>query len=57
MFPRYPLGDPDVIHNLLDPFYRDFYNAFSTDVDTDESRFEIVGWPNRGADAVTADPS
>ena len=43
-FPRYSLGDPEEISDLVALFYRDFWNSLGKDIDTGEFTFEIQGW-------------
>ena len=44
-FPRYSLGNPDEIPDLLKLFYRDFSNSLGLDVGAEESTFSIQDWP------------
>ena len=41
IFPRYPLGSPDGIPDLLILFHHDFWNSLGTDVGAEESTFSI----------------
>ena len=43
-FPRYSLGNPEEISELIALFYRDFWNSLGKDIDTGEFTFEIKGW-------------
>ena len=43
-FPRYSLGNPEEISELIALFYRDFWNSLGKDIDTGEFTFEIQGW-------------
>lgn len=43
-FPRYSFGDSDEGNDLLNLFYRDFWNSFGKDIDTDENELEIPDW-------------
>ena len=45
LFPRYSLGDPDEILNLLASFHRDFWNSLGSDVGAAEGKFSIQDWP------------
>ena len=45
LFPRYSLGDPDEILNLLASFHRDFWNSLGSDVGAEEGKFSIQDWP------------
>lgn len=56
-FPRYSLGDLDEVQNLLNLFYRDFYNVLGTDVDAEEGALKIEGWPSQEVDQGAEDPS
>ena len=40
-FPRYPLGNPDEISDLLKSFHRDFWNSLGKDVGVEEGTFSI----------------
>ena len=43
-FPRYPMGDPSEILELLEQFYRDFWNFLGEDIGAEVGTFKIVGW-------------
>ncbi|MXV73886.1 ATP-binding protein [Candidatus Poribacteria bacterium] len=43
-FPRYSLGNPEEISELIGLFYRDFWNSLGKDIDTGEFTFEVKGW-------------
>ncbi len=43
-FPHYSLGDSNEGNDLLNLFYRDFWNSFGKDIDTDENELEILDW-------------
>ena len=43
-FPRYSLGNPEEISELITLFYRDFWNSLGKDIDTGGLTFEIEGW-------------
>ena len=45
-FPRYSLGDRDEISDLLNLFYRDFWNHMGADIDAETDTLVIEGWPN-----------
>ena len=42
-FPRYSLGNPEEISDLIALFYRDFWNSLGKDIDTGEFTFAIKG--------------
>lgn len=48
LLPRYSLGDPDEIPQLLTLFYRDFCNSLGGDTDIEEGMFAIENWPKQG---------
>ena len=43
-FPKYPLGNPTGIPDLLAEFYRDFRNSLGSDVGAAEGKFSIQDW-------------
>ena len=45
-FPRYSLGNPGEISELIALFYRDFWNSLGKDVDTEKCTFTIKDWPS-----------
>ena len=44
-FPHYSLGDPNEGNDLLNLFYRDFWNSFGQDLGTEEDTLQIPNWP------------
>ena len=38
------MGDPSEILELLEHFYRDFWNFLGEDIGVEEGTFEILGW-------------
>ena len=45
IFPRYSLGDPSSILDLLALFYRDFWDSLGEDGGGEETTFTIQDWP------------
>ena len=45
-FPRYSLGDPDEISDLIALFYRDFWNSSGKDINIEGFAFAIKDWPD-----------
>ncbi len=56
-FPRYSLGDLDEVQNLLNLFYRDFYNVLGKDVGAEEGGLKIEGLPSQEVDQGAEDLS
>ena len=56
-FPRYSLGGLNEVQNLLNLFYRDFYNILGTDIGAEEGALKIEGWPSQEVDQGAEDPS
>ncbi len=47
VFPRYALGDPTDVGQLLKSFHHDFWNRLGQDVGDEDGNFVIENWPGQ----------